>query len=379
MAEALKHFFSKALVAKLSRSLADVCAGFDERAFQKRATRGLDDLELLARGRHLMEAMHAHLPGRYEEQLSLILRSLGAANTTDENQGGGMTPFFYLPHVSFVATYGVDDFDRSMAAQVELTKRFTCEWSVRPFLERYPERSFEMLKSWTAHEDPHVRRLVSEGTRIRLPWASRIPDWERDLDKIVQLLERLKDDSSSMVRRSVANNLNDIAKVDPARVVVIVKRWLGGASAERRALVEHALRTLVKRGDKSALALLGFGGSPIVAIERVRFEPKRVLIGESVRVSFDVVSRSKLRQSLLVDLVVHFAKANGNSRKVFKLKRVELALGETASFSKLVSLAVYTTRKPYAGRHEVELLLNGYPAALGDFTVVTASSSRRPS
>src|SRR5690606_889802 len=198
----------------------------------------------LARATHIMEAMRAGLPPAYPDALAILLRSLGPPHTGDENLGGGMDGFFHLPHVDFIRLHGIDHFDLSMAAQEELTQRFTCEWSVRPYLERDPARSHAVLTRWATHPSAHVRRLVSEGTRIRLPWARRIPAWEREPARVVGLLELLRDDPSSMVRRSVANNLNALAKVDPDGVVAIATRWLEGTSAERRALVEHALRTL---------------------------------------------------------------------------------------------------------------------------------------
>ncbi len=372
MAEPLKRFFSPALVRSIGASVAAAHPSFDQRGFERMATRGLDALELLDRGRHIMEALRAHLPPAYEDALAILLRSLGPASTVDENLGGGMAPFFYLPHVDFIRTHGVHDFERSMKAQEELTKRFTCEWSIRPFLERYPDRTLVVLRRWARSGDPHVRRLVSEGTRIRLPWASRIPTWEGDLDRVIALLEMLRDDPSSMVRRSVANNLNDIAKVDPARVTAVAARWLEGATPERRALVERGLRSLVKRGDRKALGLLGFGGLAKVAVAEVAFAPAKVAIGESTVVSFTLTNRARAAASLLVDLAVHFQKARGTSAKVFKIKRVELAPGASASFSKRVSLAVHTTRKPQLGPHQVEVLVNGVALRAGQFDVVPA-------
>lgn len=369
MAEPLKLFFSRQRVRAIGASIVAVHPSFDAASFERAAIRGLDALEMLGRGRHIMEALRAHLPARYDDALEVIVRSLGPEHAGDELDGGALASFFYLPHTDFVRVHGLSSFDLSMRAQVELTKRFTCEFSVRPFLEHDPERAHRWLREWTKHESAHVRRLVSEGTRIRLPWASRIPTWEKDLDRIVGLLDLLKDDPSTVVRRSVANNLNDIAKVDPPRVVAVAARWLEGASDERRRLVEHALRTLVKRGDREALALLGFGEAARVALVDARFSPRRVAIGGKVEVSFTLINEARTRASLLVDLVVRFVKQSGTSAKVFKLKRVDLAPGERAGFAKTISLAVHTTRKPYPGEHVVEVLVNGAPMHAGAFVV----------
>jgi hypothetical protein len=216
-----------------------------------------------------------------------------------------------------------------------------------------------------------VRRLASEGTRLRLPWARRVAWLDAHPRQVLALLETLKDDPATVVRRSVANSLNDLGKVHPGLLVATCRRWLRGATAERRALVEHALRGAVKRGDKDALALLGYGGEAAVALEAVRFAPPRVPIGERVAITFELVSRARRTQDLLVDVAVHFVKASGKpSRKVFKLDRVTLPPNGRAAFRSSVSLAVHTTRKPHPGTHRVDVLVNGRAFSAGRFDVI---------
>lgn len=372
MADALKTFFSPALVKRLGRSLAEVHPAFPERAFVRDATRGLDELELLDRARHIMRAMHRHLPPVYPTAIAIVLRSLGAEHSSDELEGAGMAPFFYLPHTMFVAEHGLEHFDLSMRAQHVLTRRFTCEFSIRAFLERYPNETLAVMRSWVEDESPHVRRLVSEGTRPRLPWAPRVRWIEQQPERVLPLLEALKDDPASVVRRSVANHLNDLSKADPDRVAAIARRWLRGASPERRALVEHALRSAVKRGHRGSLAALGFGERPQVVVSNARFSPARVTVGERVRVAFDVAAArdAKAHQALVVDLVVHFVKARGTSSpKVFKIAKLNLAPTARAELGKNISLAVHTTRKPNPGRHHVDVLVNGERFELGAFDV----------
>ncbi len=373
MAESLKTFFSPALVQDIGASIGRVYKPFPTRAFVREATAGLDGLELLDRARHIAAALGRHLPERYEDAISVLLSSLGPEHARDELTGAGMAPFFYMPHLMFVAERGLDDFDRSMLAQRELTKRFTAEFSIRAFLDRYPERTLAVLAEWASDPDAHVRRLVSEGTRPRLPWGARVRFLDEHPERVLPLLERLKDDPTTLVRRSVANHLNDIGKSRPDLLVETCRRWLAGASPERRALVEHALRSAVKRGVPGALSLLGHGDAPEVSVEDVRFEPARVAIGGKVRVSFALRSRSKEAQSLLVDLAVHFVKARGQTAaKVFKLARVSLPAGGRVALSKLVSLAVHTTRTPYSGTHSVDVLVNGARLPAGAFEVVPA-------
>jgi 3-methyladenine DNA glycosylase AlkC len=234
-----------------------------------------------------------------------------------------------------------------------------------------------MLREWARDGNAHVRRLVSEGTRLRLPWAMRVAWLDRNPDRVLELLELLKDDPTTLVRRSVANNLNDLGKVHPTLLVETAAAWLEDASTERRGLVEHALRSAIKRGEAGALAVLGFGGKPAVVVEDVLFRPKRVPIGGRVAVSFTLRSTARATQSLLVDLRVHFVKANGNgSPKVFKLRRIELPARGRVELSTGVSLAVHTTRKPYPGRHVVDVLVNGEAIHAGTFDVVRARARR---
>jgi 3-methyladenine DNA glycosylase AlkC len=372
MGDPLKVFFSPALVRRLAGDIARVHPSFPTRQFVAQACAGLDALELLDRGRHIARALAAHLPPAYPAAVDVLIRSLGPEHPSEELIGAGMAPFFYLPHTIFVADHGLDDFELSMQAQYELTKRFSAEASIRPYLARYPERTFERLQTWARDANPHVRRLVSEGTRLRLPWAPRVSWLDDHPDRVVALLEGLKDDPASLVRRSVANNLNDLGKGHPSLCLRTCEAWLENASAERRELVEHALRSAIKRGNPEALRLLGYGRAPAVAVEEVCIAPRRVKIGDRVSIGFVLRSRSRAAQDLLVDLAVHFVKANGRAApKVFKLKRVMLPARGRMEFETSVSLAVHTTRKPRPGRHAVEVIVNGKSTPVGSFQVTS--------
>ena len=372
MAEPLKTFFSPALVRRLAGDIERVHPSFPSRTFVRDATNGLEALELLDRGKHIARALGRHLPASYPDAIDILLRSLGPEHATDELIGAGMAPFYYLPHTQYVATHGLDHFELSMRAQYELTKRFSAESSIRPFIAAEPERTVATLREWASDPNAHVRRLVSEGTRLRLPWAMRVPWLDANPERVVELLELLKDDPASLVRRSVANNLNDLGKVYPALLTRTCRGWLEGATAERRALVEHALRSAVKRGDASALRLVGYGKKAAVTIDGVRIRPARVMIGQRVTISFVLTSTSRAKQELLVDLGVHFVKGRGESgRKVFKVKRVVLSAGARVELAKSISLAVHTTRKPRPGRHVVDVIVNGEVTGVGQFTVTT--------
>jgi len=245
----------------LAHNLALVHPSFDSDSFQRTALHGLAPLGIIQRGQHLARVLRAHLPTIYEDAVTVLIRSLPPPSEETEDLGLGV--FFYLPHVSFVAAYGLDaggnggrdPFDVSMKAQYELTRRFSAEFSMRPFLIQQPERTLARLQEWTRDSDPHVRRLCSEGARPRLPWAMRIPAFINDPRPVLPIIEALKDDQSLYVRRSVANHVGDIAKDHPELAFEICERWLTGASVERKWLIRHAIRHPAKKSVKVALRL----------------------------------------------------------------------------------------------------------------------------
>jgi 3-methyladenine DNA glycosylase AlkC len=368
MAEPLKNSFGEPAARRLAAMLRAAHPAFPERAFLKEACAGLEGLELVGRARHLAQALRRALPGDYEQAVEIVLASLGPE--LDRTEGFGMAVFLYLPFVIFVAENGLGHFEASMKAQYELTKRFSAEFSIRAFLAHDPERTLARLEQWAADPNVHVRRLVSEGTRPRLPWAPRLRGFQADPRPILPLLERLRDDPELYVRRSVANNLNDIGKDHPALLLSTCARWMKGAPPARRDLVRHALRWQIKKGDPRALTILGFAGARGVRVE-ASFQPRRVRIGQSCRIAVSVHNRSRRAQDLAVDLAVHFVKAGGERRaKVFKVGELKLAPGEKATLAKTVSFAQHTTRRHYPGRHPVEVIVNGRGSRVGEVQVI---------
>lgn len=375
MAEPLKRFFDRSRVEIIADMLAGATKRFPHRAFVEAASRGLDNLELMDRARHISRAMKASLPDDYEEAIDVMIRSLGPE--LDDTEGLGMSVFVYLPHVLFVAEHGLDHFDASMRAQHELTRRFSAEFSIRAYLDRHTEATLAKLESWADDPNRHVRRLVSEGTRPRLPWAPRLPKFQRDPTPVIALLERLKDDPDLYVRRSVANNLNDIGKDHPDVLLDVCERWSKDASEERSWVIEHALRSSIKKGDRRALAITGVGDAKGLSVKGT-ISPTRPTLGGSIRLDIEVTSTRKKATKVTTDLVVHFMKSNGETRpKVFKGKTIEIAASSTIKFGKSVSLADLTTRKHYPGKHRVEALLNGTHFEIGEFTAVAAPKSAR--
>jgi 3-methyladenine DNA glycosylase AlkC len=349
--------------------------GFAHDDFLREVLTGYGPLSLTARGQHVASALHRYLPAGFPRAVQVLLES--ASQPHEHRASGGMAAFLYMPHMYFVAQHGLDHFEESMRAQHALTQRFTAEYSIRAFLEKHPQATLARLREWTRDPSEHVRRLVSEGTRPRLPWAPRLRAFQKDPRPVLELLELLKDDPSLYVRRSVANNLNDIGKDHPQLLVATAKRWLrgdGGAppTPERQWIVKHALRSAIKRADVGALAALGYGGKADVMVRGIAIAPARARIGGDVTIGFDLVSRLRKRQRVMADLVVHFVKARGTGAKTFKLKAVDLAPRGSVRLSKKIALKQLTTRKHYPGVHRVEAVFNGKRMKLSQFVLAAA-------
>ena len=368
MAEPLKSHFGADVPRTIATMVAAVHPEFPSRAFVRDALQGYEALELMPRGRHIARVLHRHLPQDYPRAVAILVAS--AAQPVARVVGSGMGGFLFMPHMFFIAEYGLPHFEPSMRALHALTQRFTAEFAIRPFLQHDMARTLARLEQWSTDRSEHVRRLVSEGTRPRLPWAPRLPQFQRDPQPVLRLLEHLKDDPSLYVRRSVANNLNDIGKDHPQLLVETARRWLVAASPEREWIVRHALRWAVKQGDAQALDVLGFGSRAQVRVDEICIRPDAIPVGGSVQLAFVLYSTARRRQDLLIDLAVHYVKAGGGtSAKVFKLKSLQLASSDAVRLQKKISLANLTTRRHYPGVHRVEALVNGQPMPIGSFTV----------
>lgn len=358
--EPLKNSFGPDVAVRIGEMVAAVWEDFDRDRFLEAAVTGFEELELTPRARHISDALALALPRDRAEAMRILVKSLGSESEAVDLTG--MASFLYMPHVMFVADHGTEHFDVAMMAQYELTRRFTAEFSIRTYLELFEERTLARLWEWAHDSNVHVRRLVSEGTRPRLPWASRLRSFQEDPAPVLKLLEVLKDDPEEYVRRSVANNLNDIAKDHPGTVIEIAGRWEKDADANRMKLIRHALRTLVKAGDPAALEVLGYAADTPVEVRDVTCTPDEVPIGGKVALRIEVANPSTSDAPALVDFRVHFIKANGQARpKVFKGVEMVVEAGGEVVLRRTVSLRQHTTRKHYPGRHEVDVLVNGVP------------------
>ena len=375
MAEPLKNQFGPDVPVAIASMVSRVHPSFPVKKFTRDALAGYEPLSLTQRGWHIARALRQHLPDDYPRAVDILVQS--SSQPSGRSLGSGMSGFLFMPHCFFVAEFGLAHFEESMAAQHALTERFTCEFSIRPFLIHHPAATLRQLRTWSSDPSDHVRRLVSEGARPRLPWAMRLPAFQADPKPVLALLELLKDDPALYVRRSVANNLNDIGKDHPSVLSDVATRWLKNATPERAWIVKHALRWAVKQGDPGALSALGFGKAAQVELSGATILPKKARIGSHVTVAFELRNPLVKPQNVMVDLAVHYVKASGATRaKVFKLKALALGPGETVVLRKKLSLKEMTTRKHFAGLHKVDALLNGQAQQLGHFELFEEQHQR---
>jgi 3-methyladenine DNA glycosylase AlkC len=318
----------------------------------------LKSLSFSGRAALIRESLGEYLPKDYPRALEIILKALPSEIAGDELEG--YDGFIVMPQNDFVAKYGLDHYDLSMRALYQMTKRFSAEGAIRTFILKYPERTLAILADWAEDTNPHVRRLVSEGTRPRLPWTMQLKPFIQDPRPVLAVLEKLKTDPSLMVRRSVANNLNDIAKDNPDLVVNTLKHWSKIRDEGTQWLIRHAARTLVKQGNKEALEVLGFESKVEIAVSKIQLDQSVVKMGDELSFLFAVKSKSTHAQNLVIDYIIHHVKANGRlTPKVFKLAKKKLEAGKTLHISKKHSFRRISTRKYYAGTHCLEIQVNG--------------------
>ena len=348
-------------IARIAGNLHRAYAGFPRGAFMREANRGLASLELKQRVQHVIRILAKYLPDSFVQTTNIFVTA--AQNWDSGAPDDPLRSFAAWPMIDYIAVYGLAQPETSLAALRQLTGLFSAEFAIRPFVTTHPELTLRHLKQWTTDPDEHVRRLVSEGTRPKLPWAARLPAFERNPKPVLSLLEKLKDDPSEYVRRSVANNLNDITKDHPEAVLETCRRWLRTPSKERERIVRHATRTLVKAGHPAVWELLGYTPTPQVQLAHLQINKPTIQIGEELTFSGTLQSTtSQLQkvQRLVVDYAIHHMKANGTTKpKVFKLKTLTLSPGETAQISKRHAFRHITTRQYYSGTHAVEVLVNG--------------------
>jgi 3-methyladenine DNA glycosylase AlkC len=373
MPEPFKNFINQALVQAAGAQLQLHASSFDTKEFCARICPHLDALELKARAMLIADVLEQMLPEDFDAAARMIEHALApvdageASAFTSSEQG--LRGWILWPIGEFAARRGIDHPERALVLLHAVTQRFTAEFAIRPILVAHPKVVYDTLGQWVRDPSDHVRRLVSEGTRPRLPWGLQLKALIADPSPSWPLLEALLDDPSEYVRRSVANHLNDIAKDHPELVVDWIERHLPGASTERRALLRHASRTLIKQGHRRTLHLWGLGKT-LKGTVQLTLAPKRIRLGESLTVTVSIDSTARSRQQLAIDYIVHHQRSNGTtSPKVFKGWVVDLAAKASVTLNKRHALRLITTRRYYPGLHRVDVQINGVVVATASFSL----------
>ncbi|WP_322964136.1 DNA alkylation repair protein [Sphingomonas fuzhouensis] len=356
----LKDILGPQAVTVIADAGAAASADFDHTAFSDAALAGLDRLSIMERVRHIADALHTALPPDYMTALPIV-RAMGPRLTHG---------FQAIAVTEFVARHGLGHVDLSMAALADLTRFGSAEFAIRPFLAQDDDRTLAQMRRWTRDDDPHVRRLASEGSRPRLPWATRVPGLKDDPTRAAPILDALKSDPSPYVRKSVANHLNDISKDRPDWLLDHVSAWPTG-DPHTAWIIRHGLRTLIKQGDPRALALVGARQDVAVRVDQFTVTPPIVHLGEPIAIMVALSSLAPVGQRLVVDYRVHYARGQGKTAaKVFKLKTFDLAASASAAFGIRQVIRDFSTRRHHPGRHAVELLVNGQTMAHAAFELV---------
>ncbi|MEM7132821.1 MAG: DNA alkylation repair protein [Chloroflexota bacterium] len=370
------QLFNPAKVDYLATLISEVHTEFPKATFSHDVVSAFPELELKERIAHIAACLQTHLPSEYPVALDILLRSLPPEldpTKTDDDFGD----FIFAPLSHFVAIYGCtpEHLDLSLNALRTITKRFSAEDAIRYFINEFPVETMDVVNEWASDTNYHVRRLASEGTRPKLPWAQKLTIGYHEP---LPILDKLYTDPTRYVTRSVANHLNDISKLEPDLVINILDRWQKSKAQgekEMAFILQHSLRTLVKQGDRAALKLLGFGGKPDIGITDFATSTSEVVIGNAFE--FSLTIRSNKKQKLVVDYLMEFATEPGKKmkkrpQKIFKLKQLDLEKGQVVNIKKKHPMKLMTTRRLFAGEHRISLQVNGEPFGKLSFELVEA-------
>lgn len=364
MPELLKNRYNYESIHELVLRVKAVYSLFQAEDFVNAVMdRTWEESGLKARMRQISVNLGRYLPDNYEQALDILDR-------TAAGYPAGFNDFTLMYFPDFVEVYGQEEqyWDLSMAALERYTVLSSSEFAVRPFILKHEERMMKQMAVWAGNDNEHVRRLASEGCRPQLPWGQALNSFKKDPSPVLGILERLKADPSLYVRKSVANNLNDISKTHPDLVVNVARDWYR-KDEYTDWIVKHGCRTLLKKGDRNALDIFGFADTGCVKADGFVLDAPSVVIGEDMAFSFMVEAGKAAR--IRLEYGIDYVKANGTrSRKIFQISEIFLKENEKKIYRKKHSFAEVSTRKHYPGTHSVTLIVNGIEAGTLDFEVL---------
>ena len=345
--------FNKDKVQHLAELIFSIHPDFNKIDFVNDVIIKFPDLELMGRVHHIVEIYHKYLPENYPDSLEILLKSL-PPELDPNNQDNDFWDFIYAPYSHFVSKYWCEKkyLDISLRALKEMTKRFSCEFAIRKFINEFEDETCDALITWSTDNNYHVRRLSSEWCRANLPWWTKI--W-LDYKKAIPIVDNLYSDNTRYVTRSVANHLNDISKKDPQLVTDTLKRWKKAGAKDIDYIISHSTRSLVKSWDPATLELLWFSPDPNIVFENFSIHNTQLQVPTDLDFSFDIICDTK--QNLIIDYKLYFRNKSWKLvPKVFKIKKWEFQW--TTHISKKHPLKLMTTKALYPWKHFVEVMIN---------------------
>jgi len=366
MADLFKDLYNEHFYLTLASHLQKCLTDFNQERFMTLILpSNFEQLELKERMSHTKEIVHHFMPtdfAKAADRLVALIESLTAAGIKE-----GSVEYMFLPE--YIETYGIEDYQTSIVAFEKITQFTSAEFAVRPFLIRYPEKMLAQMLLWSKHSHYLVRRLASEGSRPRLPWAIALPVYKKDAKPLLPILHALIDDATEIVRRSVANNLNDIAKDNPEIVVSFAKKYIG-KSAQYDRTIKHACRTLLKQACPETLKIFGYDSSDIDLTD-FKVLTEKVVMGEHAEFSFSLKNTSSKEKKVRLEYGLYFMKKNGQlSKKVFKISERILNANELHQVQRKQSFKAISTRVYHLGKHQVSIILNGKEFLPKDFQLI---------
>jgi 3-methyladenine DNA glycosylase AlkC len=367
MAELLKNIYNDAFFERFSEAIKELDSNFNTDLFlEKIYSKQWASFELKQRMRHISITLNAFLSGDFEKDAATLL-SLIPVLLKHQFKANNLE-FMFLP--DYIELYGEAHLKKSIYSLERITQFVSCEFAVRPFIINHPTEMIAQMKLWSNHPHASVRRLSSEGSRPRLPWAMALPFLKEDPTSILPILANLKSDNSEYVRRSVANNLNDISKDNPQIVIDIVKSWYG-KMPETNALLKHGSRTLLKQGNPPLMTVFGFGSVENIQIDDFKISNLSVPIGGVLVFSFQLNNKNDKSTKIRLEYGLYYQKQNGTlAKKVYKISEKEYLANSITAITRKQSFKIITTRKFHLGKHQVAIIVNGKEFELLDFNLV---------
>lgn len=366
MTELFKNIYNKTFFDSFNTTLSNTIPNFDKDKFNNDIfSNDWEQKELKQRMRHISTVLKAHLSSNYRENIFYITKIIEYIKQSNFKESS--LEYMFFP--DFVEQYGLNHLDVSLNAIEFITQFISCEFAIRPFIQKYPNKTLEKMKEWSLHENHHVRRLSSEGCRPRLPWACALPDLKKDPTSIIPILENLKEDASEYVRRSVANNLNDISKDNPEIVLSLLQKWKG-ISKETDWVIKHGSRTLLRKADPQVLNIFGMSNKINCKVSDLNIKNEIISIGDNLEFSFNLSNLAKEDLRARVEYAIYYVKSNSKqSKKLFKITENIYKTKEVYKFNRKQSFRDMTTRKHYLGTHKLAIVINGNELIEKEFIV----------